>query len=166
MKRLLGVVALLAATAASAQTTTTNCQFVLGTMQCTSTTPQQQQNQINWGLAVPQQQPNAGQSFMEAFERGRRLRQEQELARQQSELLEQQTIAAQREAEAVEAQRQTLEAGNAAVLAEIEQHKQQSWEAAKMVTAGDCAGAEAYAVGVANFVLAKQIKDYCGAAGK
>jgi hypothetical protein len=35
-------------------------------------------------------------------------------------------------------------------------------EAGKMMAAGDCTGAEAYALKAGDLTLAKQVKDYCG----
>lgn len=40
-------------------------------------------------------------------------------------------------------------------------HEAQAEEAGKMVAAGDCAGAETYALKQGNFALAQQVKDYC-----
>lgn len=158
---MLALATALVASGASAQSqiTTTNCQLVLGTMNCTSTTPQQQQQQqqplMDTRLITS---PNYSQSVMDGFEQGQRIRlqmEQQRLIAEQRRMLEQQ---AQQQAQA---QQQTVVDPVAQAL---EQHKAQSWEAAKMVSAQDCRGAEAYALSVGNLVLAKQVKDYCGSA--
>lgn len=97
-RSLLGLAAILIASGASAQTTTTNCQFVLGTMQCTSNThqpaplqfPQQPQNQVNWGLLQP---PDYAKTAREGFEAGVRIRtmlEQQRLIAEQRRMLQQQ----------------------------------------------------------------------------
>ncbi|MCL6729959.1 hypothetical protein [Sphingomonas hankyongi] len=135
---------------ASAQTTTTNCTtYYWGSTQCVSQTPQQSSG-VNWGLINNQQTPNAGQSFMDAYQRGLRDRAAREAAQQQAQAAAAETAAAEAQARAVDAARQADEL-----------HKAQSLEAAKLVTAGDCAGAQQYALSVGNFVLAQQVKDYC-----
>lgn len=105
-------------------------------------------------------QPNAAQSVAEGFERGQRMRlqiEQQRLITEQRRLLESQ---AQQQAQAHAQQQSAVDP----IAQALEEHKAQSWEAAKIAAAGDCAGAEAYALSVGNIVLAKQVKDYCGPA--
>lgn len=91
----LGLVAVAFAGAASAQlqsTTTTNCHtYGFGSVQCTSTTPQQPQNQVNWGLLQP---PDYAKTAREGFEAGVRIRlmlEQQRLIAEQRRMLEQRT---------------------------------------------------------------------------
>lgn len=96
---------------------------------------------------------------MDGFEQGQRIRlqmEQQRLIAEQRRMLEQQ--AKQQAGAATEA------TATDPVAQALEQHKAQSWEAAKMVSAGDCPGAESYALSVGNLVLAKEVKDYCGPA--
>lgn len=138
----------LISTSAIAQTTTTNCTtYSWGSTQCVSQTPQHSQG-VNWGLI--NNSPNPAQSTMDAYSKGVQMRQQQETARHQAELARQQALAQQQQTQALAAQRQADEL-----------HRAQSLEAARMVTAGDCRGAQEYALSVGNFVLAQQIKDYC-----
>lgn len=130
--------------AALAQTSTTDCQRdYFGNVHCTTS----QQQGVNWGiLTQPQTQPNAGQSFMNGWEQGQRMRaqiEQQRAARAQQEAAEQQ-------------------AANEAAAAQTAQlANDQMREAANMIKSGDCAGAEQYALSVGNIALASQVKDYC-----
>lgn len=158
---LLALATALVASSASAQfqTTTTNCQFVLGTMNCTSTTPQQQKqqhHQLNPSLMVT---PNYSKNAVDAFEQARRIR----LMEEQQRALAEQRRLMDRQAQQ-QTQPQQQQPAVDPVAQALEEHKAQSWEAAKMAAAGDCAGAEAYALSVGNLVLAKQVKDYCASA--
>lgn len=143
MKRILVATALALSSAAGAQTVT-DCAPYLGNVRCTTT----QQPQVNWNMKPT---PNAGDAFNEAFQRGLRERRARELAHQQAQ-------AAQAAAQAAQAQTDALQARQQA----DELHRTQSLEAAKIVSAGDCAGGQQYALSVGNFTLAQQIKDYCG----
>lgn len=43
-----------------------------------------------------------------------------------------------------------------------EEAQDQKQTAARMIIAGDCAGAERYALDKGNFALAREVRDYCG----
>lgn len=131
---------------AVAQTQTTDCtRDYFGNLHCTTQT----NGGINWGLLnqqPTQPQPNAGQSFMNGWEQGQRMRAQ---------------IEAQR---AARAQQQAAE--EAQTIAEAEQRgralaEQQRQTASQMIATGNCNGAEQYALSVSNLDLAKQVKDYC-----
>lgn len=84
----LGAAFIASSASVQAQTTNTNCQFVLGTMQCTSNThqvrpmtPQIQQQQQPLMDTRLMTSPNNSQSIMDAFERGQRIRLMQEQQR-------------------------------------------------------------------------------------
>lgn len=144
MKSVMIIASAMWAGTAFAQTSTTNCAATMGGMQCTT----QQQPGMDPRLMVS---PNPGQTFTDAFQRGMRERQARELA-------EHQARAADEAAQAAAAQTSALQAQQNAE----ELHKAQSLEAAKIVSAGDCAGGQQYALSVGNFTLAQQIRDYCG----
>lgn len=153
--------ALLAGSASAQwQTTTTNCQFVLGTMQCTSTTPQQQQNQVNWGLI--NSYPNPGQAFSDAFQRGMERRRIEE---QQRAMQEQQRLIAEQQRE-LEAQSQQMfrreESTSYETTPDPWAATSLSVEAGRMIAAGDCAGAKALALNAGDLNLAKQVMGLCG----
>ena len=71
MKMLIGIVVLVAATAANAQQTT--CRYYQGALHCDTYTPRQPNNNgfnlQGWIQAYPQQ--NAGQAFMDAYNQAR-----------------------------------------------------------------------------------------------
>jgi hypothetical protein len=75
----------------------------------------------------------------------------------QRRAIQEQNEAAKAQADAARAQ----ETVAATVAAEIELQKLQGREAAKLVAAGNCAGAESYALSVGNISLAKTVRDYC-----
>jgi hypothetical protein len=131
---------------AIAQTTTTNCTtYYWGSTQCVSNTPQQSGG-MNWGLMTTRPATDPGQSFMNGWEQGQRMRAQMEAQR------------------AAQAQQQAAEEAQA--IAEAEQRgralaQQQRQTAAQMVISGDCKGAEQYALSQSNLELAKQVKDYC-----
>jgi hypothetical protein len=138
------IVLMLAPSIAAAQTQTTDCTTdYFGNVHCTT----RQQSGVNWGLLnTTPSQPNAGQSFINGWEQGQRMRAQieaQRAARAQQQAAEQQAA---NEASAAQAAQVTTD---------------QMHEAAHMIKSGDCAGAEQYALSVGNIPLAKEVKDYC-----
>lgn len=132
------------ASGASAQSsTTTDCtRDYGGNVHCTT-----KPSGVNWGLLNQQpSQPNAGQSFMNGFEQGQRMRAQ---------------IEAQRAAQAARRAAEQQAANDAAVAEAAAAADQQTKHAAEMIKGGDCAGAEQFALDAANLELAKQVKDYC-----
>ena len=89
------------------------------------------------------------QSAIDGVVRTIQIRHEQGLAWQQSERARQQAES-RRQADAIASLQRTLD-----------RHQAQSVEVARIVAAGDCRGAERYALEAGNLVLAKQVKDYC-----
>ena len=136
------------ASTAAAQTTnsTTTCQTNFGTVTCNTQHQQQPAGQMDFSIL----RPSPGKSAVDAYVEGLRKRREREAMQAQAE-------AAKAQADAAVAAKNAAEAAQQA----DERHKRQSFEAAKMVSADDCAGAQSYALSVGNLVLAKQVKDYC-----
>lgn len=156
MKHMIGALAVVVSTAAFGQQTTTNCTTSSwGSVQCVSNTPQPPQGG-DWAKGIKQY--DAGGAFNDAFQKGLRDQAAREAMQQQAMAARAEADAAAAQANAAQAQAQNAEAARLS----DEQHKAQSLEAAMMVTAGNCEGAQHYALSVGNFVLAKQVKDYCG----
>lgn len=135
MRRSLILALALTSDSAFAQTQTTDCyRDYWGNYSCRT----QQQSGDHWRvLQTPP--PDAGKSFMEGFERGQRQRAEMERQRLM----------------ALERGRQEAE------IRAAEEARASTRKASEMVMAGDCAGAEAYALSIGNLVLATQVKDFC-----
>ena len=136
------------ATGASAQVSSqTECQTdYFGVVRC-QTQSNQTQNPYS---AVNTNQKSVSDSFWESYNRAA-------TATAQRKALQEQKDAAKAQADAARAQGAVA----AALAAEIELQKQQGREAGKLVAAGNCPGAESYALSVGNLSLAKTVRDYC-----
>jgi hypothetical protein len=142
--------------AAMGQVTNTDCtRDYFGNVHCTSR---------SGGIQMPDMN-EANRIFMQSLADTQRRADEQ--AQQQRALrLQQQQLAMQAQQAAEAERRATMamkveqaaeqRAQEAAQLAET-----QRLEAARLVAAGDCAGAQQYALAQGNFELAQQVKDYC-----
>lgn len=138
---------------ASAQVTSqTECQKdYFGVVRC-KTQSDQQTNPYS-AIRTPNYGEDAANSFNRGFETGARIR----ALKEQEEAEERRQEAVTAQADAARAQ----QAASDAVTSEIEQQKLYGREAAKLVAAGNCAGAESYALSVGSIGLAKTVRDYC-----
>ncbi len=160
MLRLIAACAAIAAVAipASAQVTSqSECQKdYFGVVRC-QTQSNQQANPYS-AIRTPNVAEDTANSFNRGMEVGARIR----ALREQQEADERRQESAMAQADAARAQ----EAVSDAVAADIEQQKHYGREAAKLVAAGNCAGAESYALSVGSIGLAKTVRDYCAPVGK
>ncbi len=147
--------ALLAAPAVAQQNT--QCTTTFGVTNCT-TTGSPTSGGINWELFKP---VDIGDRFNKGYEQGQRIRQqveERRLIAEQRQALAAQRVQLEQVANQAAAQQASEQAMFESTLAEA---RAQTMEAAKMLNAGDCKGAQTYALSVGNLPLATKVKDYC-----
>ena len=138
-------------TAALGQTTSTNCTAYGGTIQCTSQTPEMRSG-VNWSLLGPP--VDTGRPVMQGYQDAVRAREERQAAQQEAAV-----AAASNDAAKAAAGAQAQAALGTQQADDL--HRFQSLEAGKLVAAGDCDGAQRFALAVGNFSLAQQVKNYC-----